>query len=229
MRVNLVIVGTGAIADVIADYFERESEYNVLGFATDREFVGDGIFRGKPVVAFDEVEFIYPPNNCKMFIAIGYTQLNHLKARFYKQAKEKGYELITYVSQHAYIHHNVKLGDNCFIFEDNVIQYDVKIGNNVMLWSGNHIGHGTVLRDHVYVASHVVISGFCDIGEYTFIGVNATFADKIKVGSNCLIGMGAIVSRDIEDMTACVPAQSTTFEITKLKGKNREMFCPPGV
>lgn len=228
MRDDLIIVGTGAIADVIADYFEHDPRYNIVAFAIDSKHIDKPEFKGKPIVPFESVDKIYPSTNYLMFIAVGYVQLNHLRARFYNEAKAMGYMLVNYSSPHAYIHHNVLMGDNCFIFENNVIQYDVKIGNNVMLWSGNHIGHSTILRNHVYVASHVVVSGYCDIGEYSFIGVNAAVADKIKVGRNCLIGMGANITKDTEDDQVYVPQKSVNFDINKLRGNTRVMFHPEG-
>jgi len=86
-----------------------------------------------------------------------------------------------------------RVGDNCFIFEDNTVQPFVTIGNNVTLWSGNHIGHHSVIHDHCFIASHVVVSGGVEIGEQCFIGVNATLRDHIRVGARCVIGAGALL------------------------------------
>jgi len=229
MRDKLIIVGTGAIADVIADYLEGTNEYDIEGFSVDKNHIGKALFRSRPVVPFEKVEQVFPPERYKMFVAIGYVQLNYLRARFYTAAKDKGYSLISYVSPHAYMHHNVVLGDNCFIFENNVLQYDVTLGNDVILWSGNHIGHSTILRDHVYVASHVVISGNCDVGDYTFFGVNAAVADSIEIGKRCVIGMGANIINNTKDDQVYVPGKSINFGTNKLKGDTKQMFCPPEV
>jgi UDP-3-O-[3-hydroxymyristoyl] glucosamine N-acyltransferase len=91
-----------------------------------------------------------------------------------------------------------RIGDNCFIFEDNTIQPFVTIGSNVTLWSGNHIGHHSTIKDHCFIASHVVVSGGVEIGECTFIGVNATLRDHIKIGERCVIGAGALLLADAE-------------------------------
>ena len=91
-----------------------------------------------------------------------------------------------------------KIGENCFILEDNTIQPFVSIGNNVTLWSGNHIGHHSTIHDHCFIASHVVISGGVEIDESCFIGVNATLRDHIKVGAKCVIGAGALLLADTE-------------------------------
>jgi len=151
-----------------------------------------------PLVAFEQVEEFFPPDAYDMYVAISYTHLNRDRARMYYAAKEKGYKLANYISSRAFVWHNVELGDNCFIFENNVLQPFVKLHSNIILWSGNHIGHRTVIRDHCYVSSHVVISGYCDIGEYSFLGVNAAFADHVKVEADCIIGMGAVMVRNSE-------------------------------
>ena len=89
-----------------------------------------------------------------MFIAIGYKNMNKIREKFYNEAKSKGYTLLNYLSSKANIFTD-KIGDNCFICEDNTIQPYVKIGKNVILWSGNHIGHHSVIEDHIWICSHV--------------------------------------------------------------------------
>ena len=134
-----------------------------------------------------------------VFVAVSSTQLNRLRTRLYRTVKEKGYTCASYVSSRAFVWHNVEIGENCFIFEDNTVQPFVKIGNNVVLWSGNHIGHNTVIRDNCFIASHVVISGFCDIGENCFLGVNSTVINNITVAKDCFIGAGALIQKDTEE------------------------------
>jgi sugar O-acyltransferase (sialic acid O-acetyltransferase NeuD family) len=110
--------------------------------------------------------------------------------------KSKGYKLITYINSKATHWGEIEVGDNCFIFEGNVIQPFVKIGNDVIMWSGNHIGHDSSIGDHCFIASHAVISGNVRIGPYCFIGVNATFRDGIIVAPECIIGAGALILKD---------------------------------
>ena len=76
-----------------------------------------------------------------MFVAIGFSGVNRIRRAIYEECKGHGYDLITYVNSKATLWDELRLGDNCFVFEGNVIQPNVHIGSNVMLWSGNHIGH----------------------------------------------------------------------------------------
>jgi sugar O-acyltransferase (sialic acid O-acetyltransferase NeuD family) len=131
-----------------------------------------------------------------LFVAIGYTHLNEARKQKYLAAKSLGYRLASFVSPHATVLNGGRIGDNCFILEDNTIQPFVTIGDNVTLWSGNHIGHHSTLGDHCFVTSHVVVSGGVSVGEACFLGVNATLRDRIVVGERCIIGAGALLVAD---------------------------------
>ncbi|NVM17282.1 MAG: acetyltransferase [Candidatus Lokiarchaeota archaeon] len=196
MSERLILFGIGQNAEVAYYYFKHDSPYEIVAFTLDREWMKRDRFHNLPVIAFDEIENVYPPEKYKMFVSISFTNLNKLRKKKYQEAKEKGYELISYVCSRATTWPNLDIGDNCFIFEDNVIQPYVKIGNNVILWSGNHIGHHTTISDHCFIASHVVISGSVTVGERCFFGVNSTIRDNIKIAKNCVIGAGAIITKD---------------------------------
>lgn len=195
---RLVIGGASAIAEVVYELFTHDSDYEVVAFTVDREYIQDVELFGLPVVATDEVTELFPPAEHDAFIALGYGELNRRRTAFAREMKEKGYSLATYVSSQAFRWPNVAIGENCLIFENNVLQPFVTIGDNVTLWSGNHIGHHSTIRDNVFIASHVVVSGFVDIGDSCFIGVNATIANDLTIGADCLIGAAAIVLRDLD-------------------------------
>lgn len=193
---KLIIVGDGETAELAYEYFTHDSPHEVVAFCVEREYAKRDRLFDLPVVSFEEVENLYPPATHKAFVAISYTQLNRVRQRLFQLTKLKGYECVSYVSSHAFVWHNVEIGENCFIFENNVVQYAVRIGNNVVLWSGNHIGHQTIIKDNVFISSHVVVSGYCEIGENCFLGVNSSIANNIKIARDCLIGMGAVIHKD---------------------------------
>ena len=124
--------------------------------------------------------------------------MNHFRAEKFAEAKEKGYELISYVSSRATIFSDFSCGENCFILEDNTVQPFVDIGDDVILWSGNHIGHHSRIGDHVMISSQVVVSGGCTIDPYCFIGVNATIRDESVIARETLIGAGTVIMSDTE-------------------------------
>lgn len=194
----LVLVGAGELAQIACEYFDHDSDYEVVAFSIEQRYLSLPTLMQRPVVAYETLAENFPAAQCELFVAIPASQLNRLRTRFYLDAKQKGYRFATYVSSRAFVWRNAEIGENSFIFENNVIQPFVRIGNNCILWSGNHVGHRTVIRDHVFVASHAVISGYCEIGESSFVGVNATFNDKVKVAADNVIGSAALVTRDTE-------------------------------
>ena len=195
---KLVIIGDSAFAEIAYEYFTHDSEYDVVGFSVESAYLKNNELLGLPVIAFEQIEQHFNPSEVEFYAALVYSQLNRLRTRLYQAAKIKGYRPASYISSQAFVWHNVRLGEHCFIFEDNTVQPFVKIGNNVVLWSGNHIGHHSIIQDNCFIASHVVISGFCDVGRNTFIGVNATLANNITVGEDNWIGLGVTITRNTE-------------------------------
>lgn len=196
MNNKLVVFGCGDIAQLAHHYFSLDSDYEVVAFTVDGSYITDTTFCGLPVIAFEEITMHYAPDCFDMFIALSYSKLNAVRKEKYLSAKEMGYNFASYISSHATILNDRKIGENCFIFENNTIQPFAAIGNNVTLWSGNHIGHHSTIKDHCFIASHVVVSGGVEIGEQCFLGVNATLRDHIKVGDKCVIGAGALLLED---------------------------------
>jgi len=198
MKTNkLVLFGDSAFAEIAYEYFTHDSEYEVVAFTVSKKYLKKNELFGLPVVPFEDVEKLYSPANHEMHIALVYNMLNRIRIQFYNEAKSKGYQLANYISSKAFVWHNVKIGDNCFIFEDNTIQPFVKIESNNVLWSGNHIGHHTKIGSHNFISSHVVISGLCEIGNANFMGVNSTVGNNLSIGNDCLIGSFVHIVKNI--------------------------------
>lgn len=207
---NLIIIGDSAFAEIAFEYFTHDSPYKVVAFAVEEQYIRRDSLFGTPIVPFETLENSFAPGEHSFFAANVYTQKNQLRTRLYLAAKNKGYTPASYISPHAFVWRNVKLGEHCFVFENNVIQPFVTIGDNVVLWSGNHIGHHSAIMDHCFVSSHVVVSGFCRVGRNCFMGVNSTVANNLNIGDACVVGAGALVLSD-------VPAGKTVVGLWKQK------------
>lgn len=217
---NLVIFGAGNIAELANYYFSNDSEYRVVAHTVDSQYIdGNSVF-GKPLVAFEEVENLFPPSENDFFVALSYSKINAVRKEKFLIAKDKGYKLASYISTKATILNKGAIGDNAFILEDNTIQPFVKIGSNVTLWSGNHIGHHSVIHDHCFISSHVVISGGVVIGEQSFIGVNSTLRDHIKLGEACVIGAGSLLLSDIESFGVYMGSATTRSNVPSTRLRN---------
>lgn len=220
MKKPLVIFGSSDIAELAHYYFSADSSYEVVAFTVDGNYIKESSFCGLPVVPFENILQYYSPENNDFFAALSYSKLNAIRKEKFLGAKDKGYKLASYVSSRATLLNNGKIGENCFILEDNTIQPFVEIGDNVTLWSGNHVGHHSVIGDHTFIASHVVISGGVEIGEQCFVGVNVTLRDHIKIGDRCVVGAGALLLADAEPEGVYLGAATVRAKVpsTRLRG-----------
>jgi len=217
---KVVVFGTTEFAEVVYFYLTNDSEYEVVAFTTHKQFITDKELFHLPVIPFENIESQFNSKDFSMFIAIAYSKMNKVRADLCEQAKQKGYELISYVSSKATTWADLSIGENCFIFENNVIQPFVKIGNNVIIWSGNHIGHHSTIHDHCFISSHVVIAGNVTIDPYCFLGINSTIRDGIKIARECLIGAGALILKDTQEKGVYTTDSAKRLSIESDKLKN---------
>jgi len=193
---RLVILGTGSLAQLLDFALGHDTDHEVIAFtATADRMTGDS-FLGRPLVPFERVAERFPPADHRMFVAIGYDGMNHVRSRFYEEARGLGYELITYVSPDARQRGVSTIGDNCCIFDGATIEPFASIGNDVIIWSGAHVRHHSVIGDHSFLAPQVTVAGHATIGRFCFLGANATIRDSVSVGDECLIGAGATILAD---------------------------------
>lgn len=216
---NIVIFGTGDIAELAHFYFTHDSNHQVVGFSVDAAYLKENTFCDLPVVAFEEIQQHFPSATHDGFVAISYAKLNQVRTDKCSAMKNVGYRLQSYVSSRATTFADFQAGENCFILEDNTIQPRAKIGNNVTLWSGNHIGHHSTIEDNTFISSHVVISGGVVVGEGCFLGVNSTIRDHVRLGKKCVIGAGAIIVADAEDYSVYIaaPAEKSRVPSNRLR------------
>jgi sugar O-acyltransferase (sialic acid O-acetyltransferase NeuD family) len=196
---KVIIFGVLDTADLAHYYLEHDSEHEVVAFSVNREYIQEESFRGLPLIAFEDVENIFPPSDYSFFAPMTGRNMNRNREAVYNQVKAKGYQFISYISSHATILDRKVIGENCFILEDNTIQPFTTVGNNVVMWSGNHIGHHGQIKDHVFFTSHVVMSGHCVIESYSFFGVNSTIRDYMTIAQGTLVGMASAVTKDTEE------------------------------
>ncbi len=222
---KVVLFGAGKIADEAFYYLKNDSPHEVVAFTVDGAYLSEGCKLGLPVVPFEEVKAAFPAGEHRMFVAVGYQDLNKFRARKVAEAKASGYELISYVSSRAHNFGQVEIGENCFVLENVVIQPCSRVGSNVFLWSGNHVGHHATIGDHCYLSGQVVVSGSAVIEPYCFLGVNSTIGHEITIGRESFVGAGALITKSaapgsvyITPDTPKYRLDSATFlKLTKMK------------
>ena len=160
----VILYGKGLVASLAHYYLTHDSPREVAAFTVDPGYTTDTEMLGLPVVASDQVQTLYPPEDFDMFVTVGYARMNKFREEKYHEARAMGYQLINYVSTKATVWPDLQIGDNCFIMENNVIQPFATLGSDIIMWGGSHIGHNSVIGDHCFLSSHTVVSGYVTIG-----------------------------------------------------------------
>jgi sugar O-acyltransferase (sialic acid O-acetyltransferase NeuD family) len=210
---KVVLFGTGRGADVAYRFLTRDSKHEICGFAVDRQHLDRESFHELPVVAFEDVERHFPPDECKMLVLLGYQRMNALRANKYLEAKQKGYSFISYANSRFYRAEELNIGENCFILDNQSISLDVKIGNNVVMWSSNHIGDLSAIEDHVWLASHVTIAAEVVVRPYCFLGIGATIGNRLVLAEKTFVGANAVVAADTAENSVYLAGESALADV----------------
>jgi len=196
MSNEVVIFGTAGLSSLAWYALTHDSEFTPIAFTVDAEYLRSPIHEGLPVIPFDQLALHYAPAATALLVPLGYRRINGLRRTRYEQAKAQGYRLIRYVSSCAFTWPDLRLGENCLIYEAAIIQPFSCIGDNVIIRSGAHISHHCTIADHAFVAAGATVGGNVDVGEQAFIGLGAVVRDGIRIAERSFIGAGAVIVAD---------------------------------
>ena len=204
MSNEVVIIGAGGHAKVIADIIEKSGD-KVYGFLDDN-LKKDDIILGKYKVLGDlnnriPLSFMNP--DLKFIIAIGN---NKIRKELSEKVKLKYY---TAIHPSAQIGIDVKIQEGTVIMANAVINPSAKIGKHCIINTGSIVEHDNIIKGYVHISPGVALGGTVTVGECTHIGIGATIKNNIKIRENSVIGAGAVVVKNIEEEGTYVgvPAQ----------------------
>ncbi len=203
---DIVVFGTGPIAELADFYFREDTGQRVAGFTLDAAFCQGAQFLGRDLVPFEALATRFPPTQCDIFVAVGYAGLNKLRRARVDAAAAKGYGIAHYISSKATTFATLQPQENQFVLEGAIVQPFVRLGRNVTVWSGSTIAHHTEIGEDCFIAPNVAISGSVRIGAGCFIGIGATIRDSVSIGADCIVGAGALVKHDLPAGSVVSPA-----------------------
>ncbi len=211
---KVILFGTTEGARLFLFALQDDPNYEVVAFTVDKQYLTEETFCGLPVVPFEDVTTLYPPDEYKMFVAILSNDMNKLRAKKYAEVKEKGYSLITYIHPQSIIASDVTIGENCYISEGVILRPDLKIGNDVILMAGVFIGHSSIIHDHCYVASRAVVMGAVILESFCSIGPNATVMEDLTIAQECLVGGGCVIQKSTKEREVYRANPATLLPLT---------------
>ncbi len=205
---KLVIYGNSDFAELMHYYFTSDSQYEVVGFCVDKEYIKSKTFLDKPLVSFDKVDKIFPPEKFNMFVAVGYKSMR-LRKTLFDKTLSLGYKHVNYISSNAHIDSSNIIGENNALLHNVVLEPFAKIGNNNIINTNAIICHHSEIKDDCFVAARSTIGGFSILNNNCFIGFSSTILQKLTIESETLIAAGTIMNIDSKECTmyAGIPAK----------------------
>lgn len=193
---KLIIFGNTVVAKLAHHYFKRDSDYEIIGFTVDKQFMDEDTFLGLPNIEFETIENQYPPSEYDLFLAIGPNKMNDIREQKFKEAKAKGYYLATYISPSAVC--NSELGENSLVADNAVVNPFVKIGHNNFIWEFSLICNDCEIHNNCYFSPRSVVSSYTLIKNNSIIGTNAVIKARVIIEEKSLIGANCYISKNTE-------------------------------
>lgn len=202
---NIVIIGSGGHAKVVADILLKrkevlKEELNIIGFLDDnfqnleyREIFNISILGNLELIEeFKNKDYEY-------IIAIG----NNLVR---KEIAEKYSNLIYYTAIHptAVIGNMVTIEEGTVVMANAVINSYSKIGKHCILNTSCVIEHDNNIKNYVHISPNTTLCGGVVIKEKSWIGAGSNIKQGVSIGKNVIVGAGTIVIRNIEDNVTAV-------------------------
>lgn len=206
-------MGAGKIAEVAYRCFSRDGNRTVTAFCVEDEFHFSDVYLDLPLIRISDLKTTFPPESFDVFVAVGYQEINGLRARLFSHCEDLGYDFASYCSPSSWTEERFAVPKNFFLMASSVIQPGVVVENNVFIFSGVMIGHHSKIGPHSWLASGVSIGGSVDIEESCFFGINAAISHEIRIGERSLIGAGALVTRDVRRESVMIQKESDTIKL----------------
>lgn len=207
-----VIYGVGPTALVFYHEVLTNGGMDIVAFCCAGDSIQETTYCDKPLVPFEEVERLYPPEDFQMLPMFGHKRMRD-RAEAHTAAKNKGYRIPNYISAKANLEDGIEMGEGNVIDAFAHIGFGCTLGNGNIIRQSVYLGHQSTLGSFNIVSPGSVIGGKCRLHDLSFLGLNTTIATYAEVGTECLVGAGSLVTKSTEPYSVCFgsPAKAARF------------------
>jgi len=200
---KLIIYGDSSFAEMIARYFQNDSAYAVVAFCVDRAYKTRESIDELPVLAVEEIEQHFSPENHYIFAAIGYKSVRTHKILFEKIA-QLSFPFASYISSQAMVDSSCKIGVNCLVLSGVILEPDTVIEENCYINSGAIVCHHSLVKAHSILAAGSLVGGHTTVGESSLLGFHSTVAELLELADETLLGAGSVLLENTDKHTMYV-------------------------
>ncbi len=187
---NVVIIGAGGHAKVIADIVKKSGD-NLLGFLDDTKEAGTE-FLDAFILGNTQTVDEYP--TAEFIVGIGN---NQTRRKIAEQFKHLPY--YTAIHPTAIIGEGVSVGEGSCIMANAVVNASSQIGKHCILNTASVVEHDNVLSDYVHISPAAALAGTVTVGEETHIGIGACVKNNLSICQGVTVGAGGVVVSSISE------------------------------
>jgi len=195
---EVVINGTGKLAQMVAFLMRDSSEHTVVGFTAESRYCVSETLHSLPVVPFERIEEEFPPNRFRMLTVLGGLGGSEARIEIFERARAKGYVHVNFVHPTAVLEGPIEMGENNIVFPYSVLGFLGRMGNNNVIREKVYLGHEFRLGDHNFIGVGCTIGGELDMADSSYIAMGSTVTNNITIGRRTFVGIGSLVLRDPE-------------------------------
>lgn len=122
---------------------------------------------------------------------------NRIRSRWLASFAGRGWNVLTVISKHAAVAHNVTLGQGCYIAPGAVVQSGVRLGDGVVVNSGAIISHDCELDAYCQISPGACLCGHVHVHACACIYAGATVTPGCQIGIAAQAGAGSLIRHDI--------------------------------
>lgn len=195
---DIVVIGAGGHAKVVARSLRECGGWHVVGFVDDQNparagerFGGATVLGGRAALAALREQGV-----AVAVVAFGD---NRARLAFDAWLACGGWQRPAIVDPSARVGDDVVLGPGCYVAAGAIVEPGVALGRQVIVNSAAVLCHDGIVDDGVHLCPRSCFGGHVRIGPRSWIGIGATVRDRVRIGADVVVGAGALVLRDVPD------------------------------
>lgn len=192
---DIVIIGFGGHAKVVADSIELSMKYNIVGYTDIEKRASHYRYIGTD----DRLIELYQSGVRKAVIGLGYLGRSNKRDEIVSFARDIGYEFPVICDSTAIVSKNVVIGEGTYVGKNVVINADSRVGKYCIINTGSIVEHENVVGDYSHISVGTILCGEVSIGHHSMIGAGTTVIQCKTIGNNCVVGANSTVLSDITD------------------------------
>lgn len=218
---KVIVYGSANLSKMLFyDAVDRE-DFQISCFTVEKNYLKDRDKQlGLPLVAFEEIEYLFPPDEYDMIALFHGIPRMRERADKYSLVKRKGYKLRNYISHMADITPEISMGDNNVILGYTHIGIGGTMSDNNLIRQNVYLGHDFKLGNNNTIVPGCTIGGQCEIKNNCFIGLGVTIIDHTIIAEETLIGAGSTVIRNTEPFSKNIGNPSRLIGYHREEGVN---------